>query len=69
MALGLSIFLCTVSFLIGGVVGLLLRPRHYDGIFEINLSEPEEEFYRLILETDIESMAKKHHICLKILKL
>lgn len=69
MALGLSIFLCALSFLIGGVVGFFLRLRRYDGIFELNLSEAEEEFCRLVLETDIEDVAKKRYICLKVLKL
>ena len=75
MALGLSIFLEFLLSVIGvGVIFMCgamvhLWPRRYDGIFEINLSNAEEEFYRLVLETDIEDMAKKHHICLRILKL
>ena len=75
MALGLSIFFEFLLSVIGvGVIFMCgvvvhLWPRRYDGIFEINLTEPEEEFYRLILETDMETMAKKHHICLRILKL
>lgn len=65
-----------LGFVLASVIGILVGslvawfwPNKYDGVFEINLNEAEEDFCRLVLETDFEDMAQKKSVRLKVLKL
>lgn len=67
----LSIFVAiavTLSFLLGIAYSYWYTSKHTDGQFIVNLNNPEEDMFKMVIDVPLEDIPSKNYLIFKIHK-